>query len=92
MRPASTQSRELGDKFDVRQFHDQVLGNGALPLDVLEQRLKDPSRSATLRFFIQVGTSTPLGATRTATFPHRYRLPTVLATRRYASCCKKSWS
>lgn len=34
-------TRELGEKFDVRQFHDQVLGNGALPLDILEQRIKD---------------------------------------------------
>jgi uncharacterized protein (DUF885 family) len=32
---------ELGDKFDVRAFHDQVLANGALPLDVLEERTKD---------------------------------------------------
>jgi uncharacterized protein (DUF885 family) len=34
-------TRELGDKFDVRKFHDQVLGGGALPLDVLEARIKD---------------------------------------------------
>ncbi|HKE55122.1 MAG TPA: DUF885 domain-containing protein [Pyrinomonadaceae bacterium] len=30
---------ELGDKFDIRGFHDEVLGAGALPLDVLEKRI-----------------------------------------------------
>ena len=30
---------ELGDKFDIRGFHDTVLGGGALPLDLLEQRV-----------------------------------------------------
>lgn len=27
---------ELGDAFDIRSFHDQLLGEGALPLDILE--------------------------------------------------------
>jgi uncharacterized protein (DUF885 family) len=31
--------RELGDKFDIRAYHDEVLGAGALPLDVLEERI-----------------------------------------------------
>jgi prolyl oligopeptidase len=29
----------LGDRFDVRAFHDELLGGGALPLDILEQRM-----------------------------------------------------
>ena len=30
---------ELGDKFDIKGFHDTVLGGGALPLTLLEKRV-----------------------------------------------------
>ena len=31
--------QELGDKFDIREFHAQVLGDGSLPLAVLETKI-----------------------------------------------------
>jgi len=30
---------ELGDKFDIRGFHDTVLGGGAMPLELLERKV-----------------------------------------------------
>jgi uncharacterized protein (DUF885 family) len=32
--------QELGSRFDVRAFHDQILSQGALPLDVLDTRIR----------------------------------------------------
>jgi uncharacterized protein (DUF885 family) len=33
--------KELGPAFDVRSFHDQILGHGAVPLDVLEKNIRE---------------------------------------------------
>src|SRR5687768_3593455 len=33
--------KALGSRFDIRAFHDQILGNGALPLSVLETQTRD---------------------------------------------------
>jgi uncharacterized protein (DUF885 family) len=30
---------ELGSKYDIRAFHDEILNGGALPLDVLDARV-----------------------------------------------------
>ena len=32
---------QLGDKFDIRGFHDEVLEGGALPMNVLKERIHD---------------------------------------------------
>ena len=31
----------MGESFDIREFHDVVLGAGAMPLDALDQRVQD---------------------------------------------------
>jgi uncharacterized protein (DUF885 family) len=49
----------LGPKFDIREFHKQVLDTGALPLQVLEEKIHDWIRSKGGT----VPAETPLGTT-----------------------------
>jgi uncharacterized protein (DUF885 family) len=42
----------LGDRFDIREYHDTILGGGSLPLAILERRVDnwiDSQSSATVR-------------------------------------------
>jgi uncharacterized protein (DUF885 family) len=45
---ASAQGK-LGARFDIRRFHDAILGGGALPLDVLTERIDQWMAAETLR-------------------------------------------
>ena len=37
----SKAEKELNQNFDIREFHDIILGDGAVPLDILEQNVLD---------------------------------------------------
>ena len=32
---------ELGDQFNIREFHDVILANGSVPLNILEELVDD---------------------------------------------------
>jgi uncharacterized protein (DUF885 family) len=32
--------RQLGEKFDLKAFHDEILNGGAMPLDLLQERIE----------------------------------------------------
>ena len=32
--------KQLGDKFNVKAFHDEILNGGAMPLDLLQERVE----------------------------------------------------
>jgi uncharacterized protein (DUF885 family) len=34
-------SESLGKDFDIREFHDRLLRNGAVPLSLLEKQIKE---------------------------------------------------
>ncbi|MFP5459881.1 MAG: DUF885 family protein, partial [Bacteriovoracia bacterium] len=38
----------LGPKFDIREYHDQVLKDGALPMSVLEEKINAWVKSKTI--------------------------------------------
>ena len=35
---------QLGDKFDIKAFHDEILNGGAMPLDLLQDAWKPGSK------------------------------------------------
>lgn len=37
--PRARAERELGPKFDIRSFHDLLIGSGSFPLSILERQV-----------------------------------------------------
>ena len=43
----------LGNKFDLAEFHDEILRDGAMPLDILERKMDDWAGNKTIFSFYQ---------------------------------------
>jgi len=52
------EQQRLGDRLDLRAFHDSLLANGSLPISFQRRLLRDAARSA--------GASSGAGASRAA--------------------------
>jgi len=50
---------ELGDRYDIRDFHDVVLAQGAVPLDILERNVDDYITSVKAQRRAAPGAKTP---------------------------------
>ena len=37
--------KQLGEKFDLKAFHDEIVNGGAMPLDLLQERVKAPVKN-----------------------------------------------
>ena len=46
-------SKMLGNKFDLAEFHDEILRDGAMPLDILERKMDDWAGNKTIFSFYQ---------------------------------------
>ena len=51
----SRATAKLGDKFDIRSFHDEIVWNGALPLSILDQRISNWIACRTSQVNIRLG-------------------------------------
>ena len=36
--------QQLGPRFDIKQFHEWIIGSGSMPLAILEQHVNDEVR------------------------------------------------
>jgi uncharacterized protein (DUF885 family) len=57
---------QLGAKFDIRSFHDEVLSGGALPMDVLSLRIRDWVAQQKAQAVLATPSSSPTSSPKTS--------------------------